>query len=306
MGSQADDDLDDEEGTGVEVRRPAAGRGGPRQNFACADDDSGDDAVLNDELVQSACLPVSGAPLPPSDEPAKDADEYLRRVQWERMHCPEIVTADVEERAPKERKRKDRGKTGGRYGSYLAQFLETAEPEELHYSAAWAEDVAEAFRALRGRCAEVRDAATVPEAGAEPCPAAFTFDAWRERIAQGPPSTALLASQELLSVNRLIVVVADALCGEGVDEGSDAPAASPFAAGSALAEWAFAALSFLEEPLQDDTSWQLQRLRRACKKTMAGHESSQGHTGKDGELHSSEHVQAALVFVIVGEVFNQK
>ena len=36
-----------------------------------------------------ACLPVSGAPMPPSEGPPKDADEYLRQVQWERLHCPQ-------------------------------------------------------------------------------------------------------------------------------------------------------------------------------------------------------------------------
>lgn len=293
-----------EEGGTIEVRR---------RGFDCADNDSGDDAVLNDELVQVACLPVSGAPLPPSEEPAKDADEYLRRVQWERLHCPEIVTADVEERPPRQSKRKDRGRTGSsRYGSYLSRFLEAAEPEELPFSAAWAEDVAEAFSALRTRCAEARDALSVPGAGAEPCPAAFTFDAWRVRVSQGPPSTAVLSSQELLSMNRLMVAVTDALCADGAGaeeeaqgDGADTAAAPPCASGPVLAEWAFAALAFLEEPLQDDTAWQLQRLRRHFKKTMTAI-SDQAPSEKASELQSSEQVQAALLFVIVGEVFNQR
>ena len=42
------------------------------------------------QILQEACLPVSGAPLPPG-EPPKDADEYLRQVQWERLHCPQAT-----------------------------------------------------------------------------------------------------------------------------------------------------------------------------------------------------------------------
>lgn len=59
-------------------------------------------ADRDQQILQEACLPVSGAPLPPSEGPPKatlavdlgtrcwqDADEYLRQVQWERLHCPQ-------------------------------------------------------------------------------------------------------------------------------------------------------------------------------------------------------------------------
>merc|ERR1711964_566928 len=50
------------------------------------------------ELICRSALPVSGPPLPPSDEPPADADEYLRRVQYEALHCSQTVDAgEIEE-----------------------------------------------------------------------------------------------------------------------------------------------------------------------------------------------------------------
>eukprot|EP00971_Amphidinium_carterae_P081726 1616939-Amphidinium_carterae.1 len=64
-------DLEDEEEVqnGSGTTRVAAHRAG----------ESDEDAELDDELMQAACLPVSGPPLPPSSAPPQDADEYLRQ-----------------------------------------------------------------------------------------------------------------------------------------------------------------------------------------------------------------------------------
>merc|ERR1719326_871387 len=72
-------------------------------------DDSSDEEAADDELVQPVALPVMGGPLPPSDEPPKDADEYLRRVQWERMHLCETVDVEVAEK-PSRRHRQQNNK----------------------------------------------------------------------------------------------------------------------------------------------------------------------------------------------------
>merc|ERR1712176_738132 len=69
------------------------------------DDFDSDELALHDELILPVALPVMGGPLPPSDEPPKDADEYLRRVQWERMHLSEVVDVDVVEKPARKRER---------------------------------------------------------------------------------------------------------------------------------------------------------------------------------------------------------
>merc|ERR1739848_705569 len=47
-----------------------------------------------------------------------------------------------------------------------------------------------------------------------------------------------------------------------------ASADGPFGPESFLAEWVFAVLTFVEEPLVDDIQYNLQRLRRTCQKAI--------------------------------------
>ena len=38
---------------------------------------------------------LSHPPIPESTAVGQDADEYLRQVQWERLHCPQAVSPEV-------------------------------------------------------------------------------------------------------------------------------------------------------------------------------------------------------------------
>lgn len=275
--------------------------------YAAADDSSDTDAA-DDELAQKMCLPVSGGPLPPSDEPPKDADEYLRRVQWERMHVPETVDVEVDEKHLRRRKQK----TSNR-GSLLARFDAPEVPESIRHSSEWTEDVVSAFRDLRARCQEMKQMSV--EASGDNSEGSLSYDAWKARCADETPSTAFVASQDVVSVHRLLVAAVDAVVAahEVLDAASPAPQEASavatavdqrFGADGRLAQWAFAALAFIEEPLVDDIQYNLQRLRRACQKgIVAAHERAEA--GAES-FDKGAHAQACLLLAIVTEVFGQR
>lgn len=282
--SEDGEELDDEDGFNEEF------------------DDSSDEEAANDELVQSVALPVTGGPLPPSDEPPKDADEYLRQVQWERMHLAETVDADVVEKPPRRRKQQN-NRT-----SLLTKFEVPEVPEHLRHCPEWAEDVVAAFLDLRARCEEAREEAD--EASDE----ALTAESWRERL-RGRPSTALLAAQDVVSLHLLLVTVVDSVLevqeanrAAAADEvavaDDSASTASPFGSHSFLAEWAFAVLAFVEEPLVDDVQYNLQRLRRACQKAILSAHTQAAAGG--GAFDMCAHSQATLLLVVITEHFGQR
>jgi len=253
-----------------------------------APDDSSDEEAAHDELTLPVALPVSGGPLPPSDEPAKDADEYLRQVMWERMHLSETVDVDIVEKAP--RRQQQNSKV-----SLLTAFNAPDIPEELQHCSEWAEDVLAAFRDLRGTCDEMRR--SEDEAAAE----SIDVDAWRERCLQERPSTSLLAMQDVVNLHRLLVVIIDSIV-EAQDAAGES-ASGPFGPDSFWAEWAFATLTFVEEPLVDDVQYNLQRLRRTCQKAIvAAHARSEA----GGEFDRNAHAQTSVLLTVVREYFGQR
>jgi len=276
----ADSDIDEDEG-----------------RFDEEEEEEEDEKKIIDKEFLQACLPVSGAPMPPSAEPPKDADEYLRQVQWERMHCPEIMDADVEERP---RRRKKPGLVG-RDGNLLASFGIIELPEECKPRQQWTQDAADSFRALRAQCQDMRCEADGHQR--------LTFDVWRERCAKGRPSSQFLATQDFTSINHLVVVLVELFA--TAQEVAETPAVDvedPFTSEDGLmAEWAFAVLLFVEEPLFDDIQYQLQRLRRACQKAlMSPPDASKSGAGAEGASPSDGRARAALLLTIVQEVFNQR
>lgn len=279
------------------------------EDFAEEDDFDSDELALHDELVLPVALPVMGGPLPPSDEPPKDADEYLRRVQWERMHLSEVVDVDVVEK-PVPRKRERNNKKC----SMLTQFDAPEVPENRRYSSAWAEDVLAAFRDLRARCAEAREACEDEQEGDEEDENTLNARSWRESGREHRPSTAALAALDLVSIHDLLAAVIDSIiegqehfCGSKDAETQPADtnvAKAPFGLGAFLAEWAFAVMAFVEEPLVDDIQFNLQRLRRACQKFIVS-----AHTLAESgarQFDSVAHTQASLLLVIVREHFGQR
>lgn len=281
------------------------------------EDESSDSDAANDELVQPVCLPVSGGPLAPTDEPPKDADEYLRRVQWERMHVPETVDVEVEERQLRRRKQRSSNR-----GSILARFDAPEVPEAIRHNSEWAEDVAAAFRDLRSRCQEMKQTRT--QANEEDGSGSLSYDAWRGRCANELPSTALLASQDVVSIHHLLVAAIDAVVAshEALDvesggttspvaahgEGQEATASNVlrgrFGADSRLSQWAFSALAFVEEPLVDDMQYNLQRLRRVCQRGIAS-ANERAEAGVES-FDKRAHAEATLLLAIVTEVFGQR
>lgn len=326
-----EDEDDDEEvlltdpvqSAGQGVDRARGGRGGGRPYGIVGDCSEDDERADRDQgLLQDACLPVSGGPLPPGDGPPKDADEYLRQVQWERLHCPEIVDVEVEERQAKGDQKRRRGVGGGLLAKLCAS--EEHEGDVPRHCAEWAEDAAAAFEELRERCELARRAA-----GRGGNPGRLTLAAWRERCGKDRPSTAVLARQDFVSINRLVVVGVDALVKLQEQLSMSAIVASAVAdvpeihaadmeqvachqQGSAadepgpvdskrldtVAEWLFAALAFVEQPLIDDVQFQLQRLRRTCQKLLVG---TPGAEAVSGILP-----RADLLLVIATQVFGQR
>jgi len=280
-------------------------------------EDEDDSDAAEDELAQKCALPVSGGPLPPSDEPPKDADEYLRRVMWERMHLSETVDVEVVEKPPRQRKNQSNRV------SLLTKFDAPEIPEQLQHCAVWAEDVVAAFRDLRSKCADARESPLDDDAAPENPD--FSADAWRAQFLQGRPTTSLLAMQDIVSLHKLFAVAVDAFVetqdaantiaspdgdakASGSQEAQEPPeastAAGAFGPDSFLAEWVFAVLAFVDEPLVDDMMYQLQRLRRTCQKAIvASHARSEAGAG---EADSKAHAQATLLLTVVREHFGQR
>jgi hypothetical protein len=257
-----------------------------------------------DDLLKS-CLPVSGRPLDPSSGPPQDADEYLRQVQWERMHCPEVVDVDIVEQPPKNRKR--RGLVG-REGGLLAKFgIEV--PVSALPRREWVEDVAASVRHLRTQCANLR---------AEACGSDLSnYDAWRERCTTTKPSADVIAAHDFVSINHLVVVAISLLTehqGNGGDEQQPEEAGitelGPLGAFAAraggLAEWTFAALLFVEEPLVDDIMFQIQRLRRACQSALVVCHAEQDASPAGPSSAAGARARAALLLAVAEEVFGQR
>eukprot|EP00927_Polykrikos_kofoidii_P080026 TRINITY_DN76891_c0_g1_i1.p1 TRINITY_DN76891_c0_g1~~TRINITY_DN76891_c0_g1_i1.p1 ORF type:complete len:341 (+),score=83.35 TRINITY_DN76891_c0_g1_i1:60-1025(+) len=217
------------------------------------DEEDADSAEEFDELLQQACLPVSGEPMPPSEGPPTDADEYLRQVQWERMRCPQVVDVKIEEK-PNRRKKK---RVGGRVGTMMGCFTDEELPAEVQPTREWVEDVSDAFRNIQQHA---RVALVDGEKHSR-----LTYDEWRDRCTSDRPSTPLLADQDYVSIHTLCSVAVDLL----VETQEAFNPTTPFVEnGGVLAEWAFATLIFLEEPIVDQIQFQLQRLRRACRKAL--------------------------------------
>lgn len=284
---------------------------------AGVDGDAVDDEKMDrdQQLLQDACLPVSGPPMPPSDIAPKDADEYLRQVQWERINLPEVVDVDVTDLPAQKNRRKRQG------GGLLQRIEDHAEFEDddRHCSEEWAADAAKAFRALREHC----EVARVAKAQ---CPVKATMAKWRERCAAGRPSTDLLAAHDFLSINRLVTVAVESFVqfqeeskGSQTVEPAEVPEvpseevpataalgaeAAPVAIDlerlDALTEWMFVALAFLEVPLQDEIQFQLQRLRRSCHRLLAQVEALPAAASSAGGC------RAKLLLVVVTRVFGQR
>lgn len=282
--------------------------------------DNSEDELQADKdqhILQEACLPVSGAPLPPSEGPPKDADEYLRQVQWERLQCPEVVDVEVKDRSLERRKKHGGPLTGkeGR-GGLLSLFNAPEVPTEMGHSSKWAGDVAKCFRVLRTQCARARRA--IPEDQVK----SLGYEEWRRHVSRDRPSTELVAAQDFVSLNHLLVVSVDKIeaeydsfssCAEEADSGR-APTLNHDSL-DATVEWANAALAFLEEPLVDDIQFQMQRLRRICQRLLALVHERQANKAasevpENGEVafcHDVIFVRAriCLLLVLVGDVFGQ-
>lgn len=315
-----DGECDEEEDSAAEVAAPSAGASRGRKEEL----DEEQRADIDQGLLQTACLPVSGAPLPPGEGFPQDADEYLRQVQWERLHCPDVVDAGDE---ILNRPQKQSRHTGGRKGPAFSLFARGEEPElplEAAASKEWSDDAAKAFRALRLACHAER-----AELQAAQGTKRFTLREWRTRCARDRPESGVLALQDFVSLNNLIVEVTEAfLAAKGATSSTDEPergeavpepavpdweadaeeeeedeaeeeAKEPALPSSSSSlerssEWAFAALAYLEEPIVDDAQFQLQRLRRACL-TMLREDERQ-----------AVRERANLLLVIVTHVFGQR
>ncbi|CAE8636078.1 unnamed protein product [Polarella glacialis] len=307
------------------------------EEYAEADEDEEDEekADREQQILQEACLSVSGPPLPPSAEPPKDADEYLRQVQWERLHCPETVSVEIEESTLRKNKKRAGGGPltgrGGGGGGLLALFIAPEVPEELRHNEDWADDVAEAFRAMRSLCGKAKEAAMSGN------PSQLNYEEWRRHVDRDRPSFELLAAQDHVSVNHLVVVSVDRL--QAVFDGFAAQSAEPgggyatagptddvkedpqqpSSAGldperlDAIVEWGYASLAFVEEPLVDEMQHQLQRLRRACQRLLVlMHERggtemlSDGAFGMSPQELGAVRTRICLLLVLVVNVFGQR
>lgn len=270
-----------------------------------------------DELRQPTCLPITGPPMAPSDAPPQDAYEYLRQVQYERMRCPQTVEVEVEERAPRRQK-----KTRGGRRSNIPERLSCGE-EDARHSPEWLVDAPAAFKLLRQRFASMRLAQRGEERGSVegPPPLHTKVDTWRTRIAKGErPSAKLLPTQDFCSSNNLLTAAVDAFIAAHVkaeaeqggdeeaqgDENENNESRNVAEARNCLdsdtfrtntSEWMFAALSFAQEPIVEDISCEMQRLRRTCLQLIAA--------GRERGEPNSSYAPAALLHTIVTEVFGQ-
>eukprot|EP00933_Yihiella_yeosuensis_P008369 TRINITY_DN11378_c1_g2_i3.p1 TRINITY_DN11378_c1_g2~~TRINITY_DN11378_c1_g2_i3.p1 ORF type:complete len:315 (+),score=71.71 TRINITY_DN11378_c1_g2_i3:79-1023(+) len=265
------------------------------------------------QLLQEACLPVSGAPMDPSEGAPQDADEYLRQVQWERLRCPEVVSVEVEEKPARRSKNKDR--KGPLSGGLLAFFNCPEIPAELQYNEDWANDAAEAYRALRSQCMKTRKATPAARASQ------LTYEEWRRHVDRDAPAMELLGTQDFVSINHLMVVSVDRMeavyeglldssgtSNNGTSEGGSAPSKAIELDADrldALVEWTFTSMAFVEEPLVDDIQYQMQRLRRACQRLLAlVHEKAATHNDKTLVTHVQTRI--CLLLVLIKNVFGQQ
>lgn len=280
-----EDDDEDEDDEQVLLNDPVGANHiwGGQGNFEAGGDevDPEDEEKLDRDqgLLQDACLPVSGPPLPPEHGPPKDADEYLRQVQWERMHCADVIDVKVEEIQP--RRRNNRPAEGGG----LLSGLDEAEADHgaPQVCEEWAEDVAAAFALLVEQCEHKKANARRNLGGAKKRPQGTdgglktTLAGWKQQFAAGPPATATLARQDFVSLNRLVCATVEALVNfqeevaatSAGDTAADQPSATlDLERLTFLTEWVFAALAFADRPLIDDVQFQLQQLRRVCSKLL--------------------------------------
>merc|ERR1712232_569607 len=108
----------------------------------------------------------------------------------------------------------------------------------------------------------------------------------------------------LAAIIDSIVEDQDSLCGSADNTDADKLLQGPFGSGRFLADWAFSVLAFVEEPLVDDIQFNLQRLRRACQKSIVtAHTLAEAGTR---EFDNIAHAQATLLLVIVTEHFGQR
>eukprot|EP00405_Crypthecodinium_cohnii_P015493 CAMPEP_0206448962 /NCGR_PEP_ID=MMETSP0324_2-20121206/17804_1 /ASSEMBLY_ACC=CAM_ASM_000836 /TAXON_ID=2866 /ORGANISM="Crypthecodinium cohnii, Strain Seligo" /LENGTH=284 /DNA_ID=CAMNT_0053918245 /DNA_START=67 /DNA_END=921 /DNA_ORIENTATION=- len=260
------------------------------------DDDDSDDERADREmqLLQEACLPVSGAPLCPSNGPPQNADEYLRQVQWERMHCPEVVCADLDE-AKLEKKTK-------RPGSSLDRFSAALENDESSaLNALWVEDISTSFVALRSYFQATREQLPEPHQR-------LTFVQWKQHCAKARPSAKVLRRQTYVSLGRLLVVVSEAfietVLGPEGETSKSPPSLPDVQVVDRLSEWVFAALAYLELPLMDDCQYQLQRLRRCCMRLLSA--AAAAPPSESDAARTAALAHAGMLLTIVTEVFGQR
>jgi len=136
------------------------------------------------------------------------------------------------------------------------------------------------------------------------------YDAWRDRCKTLSPSTALLAPQDTVSLNHLVVVMVETWISHFDPESADNAGQTECAEtnktevtaleNQRVSQWVFAALAFVEEPLFDDIQYQLQRLRRACQRFIV-----KTHNETDGQEWLDVRNQAAVLMAIVTKVFGQ-
>lgn len=287
-----DEELAEELEEAVEVEeRPPQEKAVGLNGYGGPDEEEEEAAARDQGLLQDKCLPVSGAPMPPSASIPESADEYLRQVQWERMHCAGLVDVEVKEKKKPRKKQR---------GSLFGNFQPADElPEALRPRPDWAEDTARAFRAMRAQC----DVARLAAASAKE-PSRLSLAEWRRRY-KDPPSTELLAAQDFVSIKRIMVISVQAmvslhkaLVGEAISEGED-EVKLDIPRLDLAASWAFSAMAFIEEPLIDDIQYEMQRLRRSCQKVLAAHDGA-------SEMHVCARDRARLLLVIIMEVFGQR
>lgn len=280
-----------------------------------ADEDEEEATAARDQgLLQSVCLPISGKPLQPSGKIPETADEYLRQVQWERLHCAGLVDVEVEERPSRRQKRRPQG-------ALFGHFQPADEiSEDLRPSATWVEDTSRAFRSLRICCGEAREAAAAAPRPAE-IVTRFSLSDWKQRCDSSRPSTELLAVQDFVSIKRLVTASVEGILSlhealgtsaksetENPKEEEPNDAAVDIGKLDIATEWMFAAMAFLEEPLIDDIQYELQRLRRSCQSTIA---STQRRAAAEdpGDANAASRLyqeRASLLLVIVTDVFGQR
>ncbi|CAE7744096.1 Gemin2, partial [Symbiodinium pilosum] len=190
----------------------------------------------------------------------------------------------------------------------LALFQAPEIPARFRHSEAFASDASASFRHLRGQCQPRKKGARGTQS--------LTYEEWRQRVASDRPDSQLLAAQDFVGINHLVVVAIDKFeadfetfrkAQETAAEGSEFQSKGI----DSVSEWIFAVLAFVEEPLVDDIQYQLQRLRRICCRFAAVAETAASKAQGDGEQDAAAVASAflrprlALLLLIVADVFGQ-